>query len=274
MPTYTAMGYRDTTGTLANQNRLTYMHCLHVVTGFEYSTKINSRVSAEGFFKQYFNTPFLLDDSISLANLGGDYGVVGNSPAASTSKGRSYGMELLYEQKLYKGWYGIVAYTLFWSQFEDRNNHYVSSSWDTRHIISITAGKKFKRNWEIGLRYRVQGGKPYTPYNIAYSSLIPVYNANPQGVFDYNQLNTLRLPWFHQLDIRVTKKWYFSQWSLELYLDIQNAYFHKTQDVPSLIPVLDANGNPTYTDAMHYQLKQLNNVNGILQPQLGIIISY
>ena len=274
MPTYTAMGYRDTASVLVNQNRLTYQHCVHVVTGLEYSTKFNSRVSVEGFYKQYFSTPLLLDDSVAQANLGGDFGVVGNAPAESKIKGRSYGVEFLYEQKLYKGWYGIVAYTLFWSQFQDKNLRYVSASWDTRHIISFTAGKKFKRNWELGLRYRVQGGRPYTPYNIAYSSLVPVYNSNPQGVFDYNQLNTLRLPWFHQMDIRVTKKWYLKKFSLETYLDIQNVYFNKTRDITSLVPVTDANGQPLFADPFRYQLKQLENKNGVLQPQLGIIISY
>ncbi len=275
MPTYTAMGYRDTTGLLANSNRLTYMHCLHVVTGFDYTTPISSRVSIEGFYKQYFNTPFLLDDSIAQANLGGDYGVVGNSPVVSCVEGRSYGVEFLYEQKLTKGWYGIVAYTLFWSQFQDRNNKYISSSWDTRHIISLTAGKKFKRNWELGMKFRMQGGKPYTPYNIDYSSLIAIYNSNPQGVPDYARLNTERLPWFHQLDIRVTKKWYFKHMNLELYLDIQNLYYHKTKEPSSLTLAIDASGAPLYTpDNLHYQTKLLENKNGILQPQLGIIIGY
>ncbi|HWB64062.1 MAG TPA: TonB-dependent receptor [Chitinophagales bacterium] len=275
MPAYTALGYRDSTNTLVNQNRLTYMHCLHVVTGFEYETKFNSRASVEGFFKQYFNTPFLLDDSLALANLGGDYGVVGNDPATSTAKGRAYGVEFLYEQKLYKGWYGIVAYTLFWSQFQNGAGKYVSASWDTRHIISLTAGKKFKHNWEIGLRYRIQGGKPYTPYNMAYSSLVAVYNANPQGVFDYSQLNTLRLPWFHQMDIRVTKKWYFKKLSLDLYLDIQNLYYSKTYDMPIFTYVQDANGNPVYTpNNQSYVTKLLTNTSQVIQPQLGIIINY
>lgn len=275
-PAYTVFGYRDTTGALVNQHRLTYMRNLHLVTGFEYSTPINSRVSVEGFFKQYFNLPFLLDDSISLANKGSDFGVVGNNPAQSTSKGRAYGVEVLYEQKLYKGWFGIVSYTLFWSQFQDKYNVYRSSSWDTRHIISITAGKKFKRNWEIGARLRVQGGKPYTPYNVSYSSLIPVYTANPAGVFDYSQQNSQRLPWFHQLDMRVTKKWYLKKWALELYLDIQNVYFHKQKEQDQFSVVLDQNNNPVIstTDPSRYQSKFISNTNGILQPALGIVISY
>ncbi|MFM2307064.1 MAG: hypothetical protein RLZZ367_1733, partial [Bacteroidota bacterium] len=86
--------------------------------------------------------------------------------------------------------------------------------------------------------------------------------------------NTLRTPWFHQMDIRVTKKWYFKKFSLETYLDIQNVYYNKTRDIPSLVQVTDINGQPTYTDPYHYQLKELENKNGVLQPQLGIIIGY
>jgi len=275
LPAYTVLGYRDTTGALVNQNRVTYMRCLHLVTGFEYTTPIYSRISVEGFWKQYFNTPYLLDDSIALANLGGTYGVVGNSPAQSTSKGRAYGVEFLYEQKLYKGWYAIVAYTLFWSQFQNSAGQYVSSSWDTRNIISLTLGKKFKRNWEAGARFRAQGGTPYTPYNIPYSSLVSVYNANPSGVLNYDQLNTLRLPWFTQLDIRITKRWYLQHFSFELYLDVQNVYYSQQQNAPQLVYLTDANGNPLYTaNHMSYQTKLLPNSSGVIMPELGLIFTY
>ncbi len=275
LPAYTVLGYRDTTGALVNQNRITYMRCLHLVTGFEYNTRFSSRVSLEGFFKQYFQTPYLLDDSIALANLGGNFGVVGNSPAASTSRGRTYGVEALYEQKLFKGWYAIVSYTLFWSKFQNTAGQYVSSSWDTRNIISLTLGKKFRHNWELGARFRAQGGTPYTPINVAYSSLVPVFNANPSGVLNFGELNTLRLPWFTQLDMRITKKWYFSKWAFEVYLDIQNVYYNKQPDVPVLTYLTDANGNPLYTpDHMSYQTKLLPNSVGVLTPGLGIVITY
>jgi hypothetical protein len=33
-----------------------------------------------------------------------------------------------------------------------------------------------------------------------------------------------RLPMFHQLDLRVDKRWRFASWSLSTYLDVQNAY--------------------------------------------------
>ena len=47
----------------------------------QYATQKNSKLSIEGFLKLYDNYPFLLNDSISFANLGGDFGVIGNDIA-------------------------------------------------------------------------------------------------------------------------------------------------------------------------------------------------
>lgn len=277
LPSYTILGYEDSTGSLVNKERLTYMRNVHAVAGIEYTTPINSRISVEGFYKRYYNVPFMLDNNISVANQGGGFGVVGNGPAKSTSEGRSYGMEFLFEQKLYKGFYGTVSYTLFWSQFKDVFDNYVSSSWDTRHIISLTGGKKFKRNWEIGLRYRIQGGAPYTPYDIAASTLYARYNPSSPGILDYNNINSSRVKWFHSADIRITKKWYLKEWSFELYLDVQNFYLSKAPEAPIFSPVYDADGKTPLNDpndASRFQYKYLGASRAVPLPTLGIVITY
>ena len=46
-----------------------------------------------------------------------DFWVVGNEEVVSNSEGRAYGFEFLYQQKLIKGFYGILAYTLLNSNF-------------------------------------------------------------------------------------------------------------------------------------------------------------
>ncbi len=277
LPAYTILGYRDSANVLANKSDLTYMRNVHVVLGAEYSFKWNARVSVEGFYKQYYNVPFLTNDSVSLSNQGGNFGVVGNEPGKSQSKGRSYGMEVLYEQKLFKGWYGIVAYTLFWSQFEDiRKKDYAPSAWDTRHIISITGGKKFKKNWEVGARWRMSGGAPFTPFDIAASTSIAAWPFNRQAVINYAELNSDRLNWFHQLDIRVTKRWYFKKWSFELYLDIQNAYAFAPDQGATLIVQTDANNlpiaDPNRSGFAQYNLDRTRNRTVI--PSLGFVIYY
>ena len=40
------------------------------------------------------------------------------------------------------------------------------------------------------------------------------------------ETNSVRLPLFHELDIRVDKRWQFRDWRLSGYLDVRNAYNH------------------------------------------------
>ncbi|PSR06387.1 MAG: ferric aerobactin receptor, partial [Bacteroidetes bacterium SW_10_40_5] len=131
-PPYTIMGYKEGDEFVNKDNGIDYISSKHVVAGVDYLTNTNTKITLEGFYKKYDDYPFVLDDSVSLANLGGDFGVVGNSPANSSSEGRAYGAELLVQQKLYEGFYGILAYTLVWSEFTNKDDKFVPSSWDNR----------------------------------------------------------------------------------------------------------------------------------------------
>lgn len=277
LPTYTVMGYRNTdTKALENQANLDYVRNKHLVGGFAYLSPTNSKISVEGFYKDYDRYPFMLRDSVSLANLGSDFGVVGNGTASSIGKGRSYGVEFLAQQRMYKGFYGIVAYTLVWSEFTDRNGKFVPSAWDGRHIIALTAGKKFKRNWELGAKWRYTQGNPYTPVDSLASSSIPVWNAFQQALPDYSQINTRRLTPYHQLDVRLDKKWFFKKWNLNTYIDIQNLYIKKIPGAPILNVVRDANNNPVVnpSNPNYYQTYYIPNSLGNLTPSVGIVVQY
>ena len=229
----------------------------------------------EGFYKLYDNYPFLLRDSINLANLGGDFGVIGNEPTVSDKKGRTYGLEMLFQQRLYKGYYGIVSYTLGWSEFEDKRGDYVPSSWDSRHIVNLTGGKRFKKNWELGLSWRMQSGLPYTPYDVERSALIANWAVTGQGSFDWDRLNTERYAANHALDLRLDKKWFFKKWSLNLFLDIENIYGNTIkQDILLLNRDEAGNAQIDAANPASYQTKFLTTENGITQPTIGIIVAF
>src|SRR5690606_18997980 len=97
-------------------------------------------------------------------------------------------------------YYGILAYTLVRSEFSDSSNNYIPSKWDSRHVVSLTGGKKFKSNWDVGVRWLFSGGAPYTPYDIPNSALISSWNIRGSGIPDYSRLNSIRAGAFHQLD--------------------------------------------------------------------------
>ncbi|MEQ9186784.1 MAG: TonB-dependent receptor [Cryomorphaceae bacterium] len=275
LPPYTVLGYRDEGDVLVNkQNDVSYIGCDHAVLGLEYLPGTNTKITVEGFFKKYSNYPFLVRDSISLANLGSDFGVIGNEPVRSISDGRAYGVEFLAQQKLFKGFYGIVAYTWVVSEFQDRNGAYVPSAWDNGNILTLTAGKKFKGDWELGVRFRYLGGAPYTPFDSELSSVRSTWDVRGVGVFDYNQLNAERNGAVHQLDIRLDKRFFFSKWSLNVYADVQNAYNYQAPLAPFITVQRDDAGEALVdpNDPSRYLVKEVSNFSGTLLPSIGLII--
>lgn len=277
LPALTVLGYRDANDNLVNKNNgLKWIRADHFVAGFEYAFNKYFDMSIESFYKLYDNYPFLVTDSISLANLGGDFGVIGNEPVTSVNQGRSYGLEFLAQQRAKKGFYGILAYTWVRSEFQDKNGTYIPSAWDNRHIVNLTMGKSFKKNWEIGVRFRFSGGSPYTPYDVETTALQAVWDVTQQGVFDFNRLNTLRTPNVHGLDIRVDKKWYLKKTLLNLYFDVQNVYAYTAELQPTLTVQRDATGNPI-TDTNNpssYLLSELPNNAGTLLPSVGLLFEF
>jgi hypothetical protein len=276
-PSYTILGYRQG-GELVNaSNGIKYIECTHYSTGLRYDVaKWNTVVSLEGFWKDYADYPFSTDKQISLANLGADFGVIGNEAVSSTSEGLAYGLEFLVQQRFFKGFYGILAYTYVRSEFGDGQGDLISSSWDSQHLVSVTAGKKFKYNWELGARFLYSGGLPTTPYDEQNSIAIASWEANRSGLLDYNRLNSQRLGANHQLDIRLDKKWYFKKWSLDVFLDVQNIYNNVSQLPPYLDVLRDENGqaiedpnNPGF-----YQVNYIETSSGARLPSIGIIIEW
>ena len=274
LPPYTVMGYRENGVIINKENNLTYIECIHYVSGFEFITKSNTKLSLEGFYKKYDNYPYLVRNSISLANLGADFGVIGDEPVTSSSKGRTYGLEFFAQRKLTKGIYGLLSYTFSYSQFSniENSNNYLPSSWDQRHIINLCAAKKFSRNWEIGLKWRYTSGSPYTPYNEQISMQADVWAVNGQGILDYNNINSLRNPSFHQLDIRLDKKYYFKKWSLNIYLDIENVYNKVATLGPYLSVERDQSGLPIESSDGSYSPLYIENTYGQFLPSIGIIV--
>ena len=273
LPAYTVLGY-GLDNNFYNQDA-EYIKCEHAVLGLEYNPSNYSKITLETFYKQYDNYPFSIIDSISLANLGGDFGVIGNEDISSISQGRSYGVEFLAQQKLSSSIYGIMSVTYYLSEFENKNGELIPSAWDNRFIFNMTAGKKFKRNIELGLKFRYSGGAPYTPIDLATSSNVAIWNINQRGVLNYNELNTERLKNIHGLDLRLDKKWYFNNWSLNAYIDIENLYNYKIQ-LPPEVGIDPEIGEEIYTaqNSGEYSLYEIINESGTVLPSIGLLIEF
>jgi hypothetical protein len=230
LPIYTVLGFRDNAGILVNKDNK-YLQSDHFVSGLEFIPRPSTRFTLEGFYKIYNNYAVSARDGISLANQGGEYGAIGNEKIESIGKGKSYGVEFFAQQKLQKNLFAVFSYTLFWSQFSGKDGKFVSSAWDSRHLVALQVGRKFKKGWELGGKYRFYGGAPYTPFDLEASQ--KNYATLGVGLLDYSKLNTLRLKNFSQFDVRIDKKINFRKQSFDFYFDIQNALLAKNPSFPN-----------------------------------------
>lgn len=275
-PPYTTLGYRDQRGNLVNkQNDITYIQSDHVVGGLEYMPNENTKITGELFYKDYSNYPFSVNDSVSISSKSAGFGIFGDEEVTSTGEGRAYGFELYARLPSIKDYNIILSYTYVRSEFEDYQGEYVPTSWDNRNILNLTARKKFKNNWEAGFKWRYVGGSPYTPYDREKSNDIDVWNIQNGPFLDYSQFNEKRLEAFHQLDIRVDKSFYFKNWMIGLYLDIQNLYNFKAEQ-QDILTNLDANGQPNINpqDPEEYELRRIEQESGTVLPTIGLKVEF
>lgn len=276
LPTTTILGHRDNNGKLINQNEdLRYTQSLHGVLGVEKRIFSNLKISVEGFYKKYNNYPISKINGISLANTGAEFGIVGNEPVDFDGKGKSYGLELFVQQKLWKNFYGWLTYTYFRSFFTNSDGKSVASSWDQQHLVNLILGKRFKKNWEAGIKFRYSGGNPYTPYNEDLSSLKSYWDISGKGILDYTNINTRRIPSNYQVDFRIDKKWFFKKWNLNLYFDMQNVTQAVTTGTPIITVERNSDGTPKEilgSSPVRYETKKIDNKSKTFVETIGIII--
>ena len=286
LPAYTILGYAglgaDSTSTLLNWSEgLTYTTNRQLVMGIrkEIASR-NAAVSVEGFYKGYTDSPASANTGIALANLGADFGVVGNETVTFDAEGRAYGMEVLLQQRLFKGYYGLLAYTLVRSEYQNPGEDlalqsWVPSSWDNQHIVSFTGGKKWDSGWEVGARVLFSGGLPFTPYALDQSLLIENWETFNAPIPDYAALNAERNGAFHQVDVRIDRKWFFDNWSLDVFADLQNITAAAPPQPDQLDVIRDpATGRPipSASNPGFYDPRFISTATGAVLPGLGMIV--
>lgn len=278
IPIYTVLGFKDDQGNYVNKSGR-YIQSTHYVGGLEYLPNDGFRFTVEGFYKKYDRYPVSDLKGISLANEGSEFGSIGNEKVSSIGKGRSYGLELFVQKKLTKNIYYVIAYTLYRSEFSGANGVYIASAWDNRNLVSGLLGRKFKKGWELGLKFRYNGGAPYTPFDLDASRAN--YLSLGTGVLDFSRLNAERLEPFNQFDLRVDKKWNYKKVTLDLYLDLQNLFVSKTPSAPSYTFERNEDGSYKTTDGQPIRQDGANAIPLILKnddpffvPTVGFILEF
>lgn len=263
---YTTLGFQNQEGVFTNR-AADYIRSDHAVLGLEYLVSPAARITVEGFYKRYADYPVSIRDGVSLANKGGGFEVLGSEPVVSAGLGRTYGLELLFQQKFTGRFYAIAAFTFYRSEFTGFDTEdYVPAVWDNQVLVSLLGGYKFGRNWEISSRFRLLGRAPYPPVD-----QVATLQNYPAVILDYNRLGEERLDPFNQLDIRVDKKWNFRSFSLDLFLDVQNVLSTQNPQPPQF--GLDRNADGEIIEPQ--QLVEVTSLdNSSVLPSLGIVLNF
>jgi TonB family protein len=188
---------------------------LHYSAGIEFKPRPYVTLDATGFYKDIYNLVSRTDRTVTDAN-GQPHALLYDNGG----KGRAIGLELVARHDFTNNFSGWLAYTLSRATRQDSG----TTTWrlfdyDQTHILTVLGSYQLPRNWQIGGRFRLVSGNPITPVTGA------VYSASNDRYYPtYGNVNTARLPLFHQLDVRVDKRWIYQTWILNVYLDVQNVY--------------------------------------------------
>jgi len=144
----------------------------------------------------------------------------------------------------------------------------------------MTVGYKFKRNWEVGLKFRYQGGAPYTPFDENLSRIN--YLSQGIGTPDYMRVNSQRLSSFNSSDLRIDKKWNFRHTSIDLFLDVSNWYLAKNPAIPEYTFERTADNTAFKTsdglaiqpDGRNAIPTRVKNDDPFFTPSIGLIVEF
>ena len=145
---------------------------------------------------------------------------------ANDGLGRVYGGELLLRQPLWHGLWGFVAYTLSRSERRDHPDEpWRLFRFDQTHIL--TAVLTYELPWGLvaGVRFRYVTGNPTTQVVGGLRDVSGQYYQALSG-----EPNAVRLPDFHQLDLRVDKTFLLRRFRFGLFLEVQNLYNRKNAE--------------------------------------------
>lgn len=153
-------------------------------------------------------------------------GLVARSPYATPQlaraltqdgTGRSYGVQFLLRQELWENFFGWVTYSLSRSERQDGPGQPMRLfDYDQTHVLGVVGSYQLGA-WTFGARFRYATGAPRTPvigafYDARDDLYQPLFGAH----------NSVRIPDFYQLDLRVERDFQLGSGTLNVYLDMQN----------------------------------------------------
>jgi TonB family protein len=188
--------------------------------GFEWEIIDRLSIDVQGFYRYQRNVPTFTNRT---EVVDGELRPVGFEPDAFT---RGYGMEVLLKLEKRWGLFGWIAYTLSRSEFREEDEDWMTNFFfDQTHNVNFVLSYELPWGFYASTRFRfvTGGGLPRTEARW--------YDSDSDDYDRETSDELRRAPPFHQLDLRIDKRFTFETWYLEIYLDVQNVYNRKNTEI-------------------------------------------
>lgn len=201
---------------------------VHHILGIEYTPTSRFLVRVEG----YYNT---FDNLVGRLREFGRQNQVFDSPESADAKGIDVFMTHAVSHRL--TW--TLGYA-FGIAEEIANDIKRFRQYDRRHSFAVSSSYQFAPTWHLYLSWRFHTGEPRTPLIHRGVGLLDGSIACDR---QFGDVHSARMPAYHSLDFRITKRSPYRRWELSLYFQILNLYNHANLDQYAFSEVRDEKTN-------------------------------
>ena len=193
----------------------------HYILGCEYSRGNNFLIRLEGYYKKF-------DNLVGRLREFGRQQQIFTSPESADAKGFDIFATQAVSPRLTWGLgyaYGIAQ--------EKSGNTTIFRQYDRRHSLFLSSSHQLSSAWHLYVSWRFHTGDPKTPLN---------HELTLDGTAcdrQFGETHSERLPAYHSLDFRLTKRSPYRRWTLTWYFQILNLYNHTNVDQYAFSEVRD-----------------------------------
>lgn len=188
---------------------------VHYILGTEYRPNANFVCRLEGYYKTLDNLSGRLREF-------GRVTEIFTPPESGAAKGVDVFMTHAVSNRL--TWGVGYAYTV---AEENAGGETFFRQSDRRHSLSLNSSHQLSRGWHLYLTWRFHTGEPRTPLT---HTLVSQLGGGIACDRQFGQTHSERLPPYHSLDFRLTKRNLYSRWALTWYFQILNLYNRSNVD--------------------------------------------
>ena len=197
---------------------------MHYILGCEYSRGNNFLIRLEGYYKKF-------DNLVGRLREFGRQQQIFTSPESANAVGFDLFATQAVSSRLTWGLgyaYGIAK--------ETSGGITVFRQYDRRHSLFLSSSHQISSTWHLYLSWRFHTGDPRTP--LTHEEVI-LPNGGIGCDRQFGETHSERLPAYHSLDFRITKRSPYRRWALTWYFQILNLYNHTNVDQYAFSEVRD-----------------------------------